>query len=460
MTTQGKRRQLFDPQIVRQAMVESFRKLDPRHQIRNPVMFVVAVGSVLTTVLFFQALFGKGEAPVWFILAVSLWLWFTVLFANFAEAMAEGRGKAQAESLRSARREMNAKKLGKPESGNEYLSVPSSVVPASALKRGDVVLVEAGDFIPCDGEVIQGIASVNESAITGESAPVIRESGDRSAVTGGTRVLSDWLVIRITANPGETFLDRMIAMVEGAKRQKTPNEIALNILLAALTVIFLLATATLLPFSLYSVQAVGQGAPVTVTVLVALLVCLIPTTIGGLLSAIGIAGMDRMVQANVIAMSGKAVEAAGDVDVLLLDKTGTITLGNRQATAFLPADGVSDQALADAAQLASLVDETPEGRSIVVLAKEKYGLRARDIHELGATFIPFTAQTRMSGVNLNGREIRKGSDDAIEAYVIARGDNFLLLSGRAWMPSPPRAGHRWLSRRGQECWASSLSRTL
>ncbi|HSB44521.1 MAG TPA: potassium-transporting ATPase subunit KdpB [Nitrospira sp.] len=417
MTTQGKRRQLFDPQIMRQAMLESFRKLDPRHQIRNPVMFVVTVGSVLTTVLFFQALFGTGEAPVWFILAVSLWLWFTVLFANFAEAMAEGRGKAQAESLRSARRELNAKKLGKPESGDQYLSVPSSIVPASALKRGDVVLVEAGDFIPCDGEVIQGVASVNESAITGESAPVIRESGDRSAVTGGTRVLSDWLVIRITASPGETFLDRMIAMVEGAKRQKTPNEIALNILLAALTVIFLLATATLLPFSLYSVQSVSQGAPVTVTVLVALLVCLIPTTIGGLLSAIGIAGMDRMVQANVIAMSGKAVEAAGDVDVLLLDKTGTITLGNRQATAFLPADGVSNQALADAAQLSSLADETPEGRSIVVLAKEQYGLRARDIGELGATFIPFTAQTRMSGVNLTGREIRKGSADAIEAYV-------------------------------------------
>ena len=285
-------------------------------------------------------------------------------------------------------------------------------------------MVEAGDFIPCDGEVIQGIASVNESAITGESAPVIRESGDRSAVTGGTRVLSDWLVIRVTANPGETFLDRMIAMVEGAKRQKTPNEIALNILLAALTVIFLLATATLLPFSLYSVQSAGQGAPVTVTVLVALLVCLIPTTIGGLLSAIGIAGMDRMVQANVIAMSGKAVEAAGDVDVLLLDKTGTITLGNRQATAFLPADGVSDQALADAAQLSSLADETPEGRSIVVLAKEQYGLRARDIHELGATFIPFTAQTSMSGVNLNGREIRKGSDGAIEAYVTEQGGHF------------------------------------
>ncbi len=424
MTTQEKRRPLFDPQIMGQALLESVRKIHPRHQIRNPVMFVVAVGSVLTTVLFFQALFGKGEAPVWFILAVSLWLWFTVLFANFAEAMAEGRGKAQAESLRSSRREMNAKKLGKPESGDQYLGVPSSLVPASALKRGDVVLVEADDLIPCDGEVIQGIASVNESAITGESAPVIRESGDRSAVTGGTRVLSDWLVIRVTANPGETFLDRMIAMVEGAKRQKTPNEIALNILLAALTVIFLLATATLLPFSLYSVQSAGQGAPVTVTVLVALLVCLIPTTIGGLLSAIGIAGMDRMVQANVIAMSGKAVEAAGDVDVLLLDKTGTITLGNRQATAFLPADGVSDQALADAAQLSSLADETPEGRSIVVLAKEKYGLRARDIHELGATFIPFTAQTSMSGVNLNGREIRKGSDGAIEAYVTERGGHF------------------------------------
>jgi K+-transporting ATPase ATPase B chain len=424
MTTHGKRRKLFDPQIVRQAVVESFRKLHPRHQILNPVMFVVAVGSVLTTVLFVQALFGQGEAPVWFILAISLWLWFTVLFANFAEAMAEGRGKAQAESLRSARRELSARKLEKPESGDQYLRGPSSIVPASTLKRGDVVLVEAGDFIPCDGEVIQGIASVNESAITGESAPVIRESGDRSAVTGGTRVLSDWLVVRVTANPGETFLDRMIAMVEGAKRQKTPNEIALNILLAALTVIFLLATVTLLPFSLYSVQAMGEGTPVTVTVLVALLVCLIPTTIGGLLSAIGIAGMDRMVQANVIAMSGKAVEAAGDVDVLLLDKTGTITLGNRQATEFLPADGVSEQALADAAQLSSLADETPEGRSIVVLAKEQYGLRARDIHELGATFIPFTAQTSMSGVNLNGREIRKGSDGAIEAYVTERGGHF------------------------------------
>jgi K+-transporting ATPase ATPase B chain len=429
MTTQEKRRPSFDPQIVRRAMIESVRKLHPRRQIRNPVMFVVAVGSVLTTMLLLQALFGQGEAPVWFILTVSLWLWFTVLFSNFAEAMAEGRGKAQAESLRSGRREMNAKKLGPPESGDKYLRTSPTIVPASALKRGDVVVVEADDFIPCDGEVIQGIASVNESAITGESAPVIRESGDRSAVTGGTRVLSDWLVIRITADPGETFLDRMIAMVEGAKRQKTPNELALNILLAALTVIFLLATATLLPFSLYSVQSAGQGAPVTVTVLVALLVCLIPTTIGGLLSAIGIAGMDRMVQANVIAMSGKAVEAAGDVDVLLLDKTGTITLGNRQATAFLPADGVTDQALADAAQLSSLADETPEGRSIVVLAKDKYGLRARAIHELGATFIPFTAQTRMSGVNVNGREIRKGSGDAIEIYVTERGGHFSQAVG-------------------------------
>ncbi len=423
MTTPVKKRRV-DPQVVRRALVESVRKLHPRHQFRNPVMFVVTVGSLLTTVLFVQALFGAGDAPVWFVLAIALWLWFTVLFANFAEAMAEGRGKAQAESLRASRCDLSAKKLEKQESGGQYFRVPSAIVPASALKQGDVVLAEAGDFIPCDGEVIQGIASVNESAITGESAPVIRESGDRSAVTGGTRVLSDWLVIRITASPGETFLDRMIAMVEGAKRQKTPNEIALNILLAALTVIFLLATATLLSFSLYSVQSAGQGAPVTVTVLVALLVCLIPTTIGGLLSAIGIAGMDRMVQANVIAMSGKAVEAAGDVDVLLLDKTGTITLGNRQATEFFPADGVSEQALADAAQLSSLADETPEGRSIVVLAKEKYGLRARDLRELGATFIPFTAQTSMSGVNVNGREIRKGSDRAIEAYVKQQGGHF------------------------------------
>jgi K+-transporting ATPase ATPase B chain len=413
----AKARPLFDPPIVRKAMVESFRKLDPRHQVRNPVMFVVEVGSVLTTGLFIQALFGKGEAPAGFIFAISAWLWFTAVFANFAEAMAEGRGKAQADALRRARRETNAKKLAQLER-----TAPYQIVAAGTLRKGDVVLVEAGDQIPGDGEAIEGIASVDESAITGESAPVIRESGgDRSAVTGGTRVLSDWLIVRITANPGETFLDRMIAMVEGAKRQKTPNEIALNILLAALTIIFLLATVTLLPFSLYSVQSAGQGIPITVTVLVALLVCLIPTTIGGLLSAIGIAGMDRMIQANVIAMSGRAVEAAGDVDVLLLDKTGTITLGNRQATAFIPANGVDEKQLADAAQLASLSDETPEGRSIVVLAKEKYGLRERAIEAMGATFVPFSAQTRMSGVNLDGRQIRKGAADAIERYVNGQG---------------------------------------
>src|SRR5262245_50849815 len=334
MTIQtNKARPLFDGPIVRRAIVDSFKKLDPRHQVKNPVMFVVEVGSVLTTALWLQAVFGQGEAPAGFILAISLWLWFTVVFANFAEAMAEGRGKAQADTLRKARRDISAKRLAQPKYG-----AATTATPSGELRKGDMVLVEAGDYIPMDGEVIEGVASVDESAITGESAPVIRESGgDRSAVTGGTRVLSDWLVVRITSNPGETFLDRMISMVEGARRQKTPNEIALNILLAALTIIFLLATVTLLPFSLFSVEAAGQGSPVTVTVLVALLVCLIPTTIGGLLSAIGIAGMDRMIQANVIAMSGRAVEAAGDVDVLLLDKTGTITLGNRQATAFFPA---------------------------------------------------------------------------------------------------------------------------
>jgi K+-transporting ATPase ATPase B chain len=420
MTSTGKARALFESAIVRQAVVDAFRKLTPRRQVRNPVMFVVYVGSILTTGLFVQALVGRGEAPAGFILAVSVWLWFTVLFANFAEAMAEGRGKAQAASLRKARRDILAKRLQTAHRDANY-----ATVPATELQKGNVVLVEAGDTIPADGEIVEGIASVNESAITGESAPVIRESGgDRSSVTGGTQVLSDWLIVRVTANPGEAFLDRMIALVEGAKRQKTPNEIALDILLAALTIIFLLATATLLPFSLFSVQAVGQGSPVTVTVLVALLVCLIPTTIGALLSAIGIAGMDRMIQANVIAMSGRAVEAAGDVDVLLLDKTGTITLGNRQATAFFPADGVSEPALADAAQLASLSDETPEGRSIVVLAKERYGIRERDIHKLGATFVPFTAQTRMSGVNLNGRQIRKGAADAIEAHVRRLGGEF------------------------------------
>jgi K+-transporting ATPase ATPase B chain len=415
-------RPLLDWAIVKPALAESLKKLDPRHQIRNPVMFVVEIGSLLTTGLWIQAVAGHGEAPAGFILAVSLWLWFTLVFANFAEAMAEGRGKAQAASLRKTRHDTTAKKLAEGRRGK-----PPVLVSASTLAKGDVVLVEAGDLIPMDGEVIEGVASVNEAAITGESAPVIRESGgDRSAVTGGTTVLSDWLVVRVTASPGETFLDRMIAMVEGAKRKKTPNEIALNILLAGMTIIFLLATVTLLPFSIYSVTAAGQGTPITVTVLVALLVCLIPTTIGGLLPAIGIAGMDRMIQANVIALSGRAVEAAGDVDVLLLDKTGTITLGNRQAVAFVTADGVSPDVLADAAQIASLSDETPEGRSIVVLAKEKYNLRARQVQELGATFVPFTAQTAMSGVDLSdGRRIRKGAADAVEAFVKSHGGAFL-----------------------------------
>src|SRR5499425_1291234 len=406
-------RSLFDTTIVRQATVDSFGKLTPRRQVRNPVMFVVYVGAILTTLLWGQALVGKGEAPGWFIFWVSVWLRLTVLFANFAEAMAEGRGKAQAASVKKARRERQAKRLVRPQRVAEF-----EIVSATSLRKGQYVLVESGDFVPVDGTVVEGVASVNEAAITGESAPVIRESGgDRSAVTGGTQVLSDWLIMEVTANPGEAFLDRMISLVEGAKRQKTPNEIALDILLAAMTIIFLLATATLLPFSIYSVTAAGQGTPVTVTVLVALLVCLIPTTIGALLSAIGIAGMDRMIQKNVIAMSGRAVEAAGDVDVLLLDKTGTITLGNRQATAFYPADGVSETALADAAQLASLADETPEGRSIVVLAKEKYSLRERDVQAMGAKFVEFSAQTRMGGVDLNGREIRKGAADAVEAHV-------------------------------------------
>jgi potassium-transporting ATPase ATP-binding subunit len=420
MPSELKARPLFEPAIIIQAVVDSFRKLTFRRQVRNPVMFVVYVGSILTTLLWIQALVGKGEAPAGFIFWVSVWLWFTVLFANFAEAMAEGRGKAQAASLRRARRDIQAKKLARPQRNAAY-----TTVAATSLRKGDVILVEAGDFIPADGTVIEGIASVNESAITGESAPVIRESGgDRSAVTGGTQVLSDWIIVEVTTNPGEAFLDRMIALVEGAKRQKTPNEIALDILLAGLTIIFLLATATLLPYSLYSVQSAGKGTPVTVTVLVALLVCLIPTTIGALLSAIGIAGMDRMIQANVIAMSGRAVEAAGDVDVLLLDKTGTITLGNRQATAFVPADGVTEAVLADTAQLASLSDETPEGRSIVVLAKERYGIRERDIQALGATFVPFSAQTRMSGVNMNGRQVRKGAADAIEKHIQHLGGEF------------------------------------
>jgi potassium-transporting ATPase ATP-binding subunit len=406
-------RSMFDPVLVKPAIVDSFRKLTPRTQLRNPVMFCVYIGSILTTVLWIAALVGQAEAPAGFILAIALWLWFTVLFANFAEALAEGRSKAQAASLRSAKHNVTAKKLNEP-----HPKSPIRIMTSTDLRKGDVVLVEAGDVIPADGEVIEGVASVDESAITGESAPVIRESGgDFSSVTGGTRVLSDWIVVRVSVNPGEAFLDRMIAMVEGAKRQKTPNEIALTILLVALTLVLLFATATLLPFSIFSVAAMKAGHVVTITVLVALLVCLIPTTIGGLLSAIGVAGMSRMMQANVIATSGRAVEAAGDVDVLLLDKTGTITLGNRQASAFVPAPGTREQDLADAAQLASLADETPEGRSIVVLAKQRFNIRERDMGALHATFLGFTAQTRMSGVDLPGREIRKGAADAVKKYV-------------------------------------------
>jgi K+-transporting ATPase ATPase B chain len=400
---------LFDATILRPAVADSFRKLHPRLLAKNPVMFIVAVGSVLTTVLCVADLVSRpaNAAPLWFTASIALWLWFTVLFANFAEAVAEGRGKAQAATLRKMRRETTARRLaGKREER----------VPASTLKKGDLVVVEAGELIPGDGDVVEGVASVDESAITGESAPVIRESGgDRSAVTGGTKVLSDRIVVRITANQGESFLDRMIALVEGAARQKTPNEIALHILLAGLTLIFLFACVTLVPLALYS------GIRLSVTVVVALLVCLIPTTIGGLLSAIGIAGMDRLLRKNVIAMSGRAVEAAGDVDVLLLDKTGTITLGNRMATDLIPTDGVRVEELADAAQLASLADETPEGRSIVVLVKEKHGLRGRNIHELGARFIQFSAKTRMSGCDIDGRQIRKGAVDAISNHVRAIG---------------------------------------
>lgn len=411
---------MFDARIVRGALIASVKKLNPRHQVRNPVMFIVLVGSVLTAGLGIQAAFGEGEAPAGFIFAISVWLWFTLLFGNFAEAMAEGRGKAQADALRKSRHDVNAKRLSQPAYGSAY-----SLIPGAQLRKGDVVLAEAGDDIPMDGEVIEGAASVDESAITGESAPVIRESGgDRSGVTGGTHVLSDWLVIRVTAEAGEGFLERMIAMVEGAKRQKTPNEIALSILLAALSIVFLMVTVTLLPFSIFAVNEAGRGQPVSVTVLVALLVCLIPTTIGSLLSAIGIAGMDRMLQANVLAMSGRAVEAAGDVDILLLDKTGTITLGNRQATAFHPAHDAAEKELADAAQLASLADETPEGRSIVVLAKEKFEIRERSLSKLGARFIPFSARTRMSGVDVDGRQIRKGAAGAIEAHVRALGGEF------------------------------------
>jgi len=411
---------LFDPELVRPAIVDSFRKLDPRLQWRNPVMFVVFVGSLLTTVLWVQALAGHGEASAGFILAIALWLWFTVLFANFAEALAEGRSKAQAAALRGLKKETLAKMLAEPHHGAKWQSVS-----AGDLRRGDTVLVEAGDMMPADGEVVEGVAAVDESAITGESAPVIRESGgDFSAVTGGTRVLSDWIVVRVSVNPGEAFIDRMIAMVEGARRQKTPNEIALTILLIALTIVFLVVTVTLLPFSAFSVDVAKAGTAVSITVLISLLVCLIPTTIAGLLSAIGVAGMSRMMQANVIATSGRAVEAAGDVDVLLLDKTGTITLGNRSAAAFLPAPGVTEAELADIAQLASLADETPEGRSIVVLAKARFQLRERDIQSLDARFIPFSANTRMSGVDIGARMIRKGAADAVRAQVDAHGGAF------------------------------------
>jgi K+-transporting ATPase ATPase B chain len=409
---------LFDPALVRPALIGALRKLDPRAQIRNPVMFVVYVGSAFTTALCFAR-------PDGFTLAVALWLWFTVLFANFAEALAEGRSQAQAASLRGLKRKTWAKKLdGAFKPGTPRTAMRWLPIEAESLRKGDVVLIEAGDTVPADGEVIDGVASVDESAITGESAPVIRESGgDFSAVTGGTRVLSDAVVARVSVNPGETFVDRMIAMVENARRQKTPNEIALTILLVALTIVFLGVVVTLLPFSTFSAQAgatVGGGEPVSLVVLVALLVCLIPTTIAGLLSAIGVAGMSRLMQANVIATSGRAVEAAGDVDVLLLDKTGTITLGNRQAAAFLPAPGVNERDLADAAQLASLADETPEGRSIVVLAKQRHQLRERELQSMGAHFVAFTAQTRMSGVDLaEGRQIRKGAADAIRRHVEA-----------------------------------------
>jgi K+-transporting ATPase ATPase B chain len=408
------KRPLFDPPIVRRALYEALYKLDPRHMLRNPVMFVVLVGSVLTTVaLVWDAVTGRGDFA--FTLQLALWLWFTVLFANFAEAMAEGRGKAQADALRGTRQQTRAKRMREPGNHLDFLSVF-----ATELRTGDHVLVKAGDLIPADGEVVEGVASVDESAITGESAPVIRESGgDRSAVTGGTRLLSDWLVIRVTANPGETFIDRMIALVEGASRQKTPNEIALTILLSGLTIVFLLAVVTLQPFAVYS------GGSVPVPVLVALLVCLIPTTIGGLLSAIGIAGMDRLIQHNVIAMSGRAVEAAGDVNTLLLDKTGTITLGNRQAVEFIPVGSVRVEDLAERSQLASLPDETPEGRSIVVLGKERFGLRGRttagEDGQPAMTFVPFSAATRMSGVNIAATQLRKGAADAIARWVAETG---------------------------------------
>src|SRR6266567_4124574 len=406
---------MLDPKIVWPAITASFTKLDPRLMMKNPVMFVVEIVAALTTVIFLRDL-ASGGPDLGFTFQIILWLWFTVLFANFAEAVAEGRGKAQADSLRKTRTESQAKLL--TGAGRAF-----SLVPGTSLKVGDIVLVEAGDTIPSDGEVIEGVASVNEAAITGESAPVIRESGgDRSAVTGGTQVISDWIKVRITSAQGSTFIDRMIRLVEGAERQKTPNEIALNILLAGLTIIFVFATVTIPSYAAYA------GGSISVVVLVALFVTLIPTTIGALLSAIGIAGMDRLVRFNVLAMSGRAVEAAGDVDTLLLDKTGTITLGNRQATEFRPVKGVTEQELADAAQLASLADETPEGRSIVVLAKEKYGIRGRDMKELAATFVPFTAQTRMSGIDAGSSSVRKGAVDAILNY-IGGGTSQTMASG-------------------------------
>ncbi|WP_226052578.1 potassium-transporting ATPase subunit KdpB [Dickeya chrysanthemi] len=415
-----KQQTLFDSALLRNALVDSVKKLDPRIQWRNPVMFVVYIGSLLTTGIWLAIVSGQTDGSAGFTGAVALWLWVTVLFANVAEALAEGRSKAQAEALKGVKKTSWANKLAAP-----HHDAASQKVPADSLRKGDVVLVSAGEMIPCDGEVLEGGASVDESAITGESAPVIRESGgDFASVTGGTRVLSDWLVIQCSVNPGETFIDRMIAMVENAKRRKTPNEVALTILLVELTIIFLLVVATLAPFSSFSVMANNSGSVISITVLVALLVCLIPTTIGGLLSAIGIAGMSRMLGANVIATSGRAVEAAGDIDVLLLDKTGTITLGNRQASAFLPAPGISEQSLADAAQLASLADETPEGRSIVVLAKQRFGLRERALRDLDATFVPFSAQTRMSGVNIQGRTIRKGAVDALRRYIEANQGQF------------------------------------
>ncbi len=423
------------PSVLVPAIIASFQKLDPKTQLRNPVMFAVYLGSILTTLIWFQSLIGgdTGESAT-FTFCIAVWLWFTVLFANFAEAIAEGRGKAQSATLRASRTDVPARRMLNLEQSQ------TEAVLASDLRINDIVRVVAGEVIPADGEVIEGVASIDESAITGESAPVVRESGgDRSAVTGGTRVISDWLIIKVTTMPGQSFLDRMIAMVEGANRQKTPNEIALAILLAALTLIFLMVVVTLLPFSVYSVSASGVGSPITLTVLVSLLVCLAPTTIGALLSAIGIAGMNRLQKANVIAMSGRAVEAAGDVDVLLLDKTGTITLGNRQAHRFVPADGVTEQELADAAHLSSLADETAEGRSIAILAKNKFGLRGKELDRLNPIFVPFSARTRMSGVTIDGHEIRKGAAESIETYVIG-------LGGR--MPDGVRQAVREIAKAG------------